>query len=436
MSQSLVPYVVLVWFVVFLLLGQNVATVLLGSGIVGIALWIGPRVFNGIIAQDIFFTASIYSLSIVPLYLLMAQLLLRGGVIVDLFRVGHRMSGYRRFPLGVATIVTGGLLGAVSGSGSASAAALASLASPELERLGYTRRFSVGLAAVAGSLSAIIPPSLIVIIYGAMAEVPIGHLFIGLIGPAMLCVLVFIVCLKLFGEVQPGAVDGVATGEEPTRAEMRRSMSAFIFVIALMLVVFGGIYGGVVTVAEAGALGAFASLVGMVLMRRVSTRDIALALADSVKVTGMLMMLVIGAQIFARFLAFSRLPREIVSMMEPLLDQPELIIAILMVVFFAAGMILESAAVIVLLVPLVLPLMQAAKVDLIWFGIMACFMIAIGLLTPPVGLSVYAAASTARHPVGQVFRPATLFAVVAGVVVTAVMIFFPAIVTWLPSRIQ
>src|SRR5690606_9220075 len=134
MSQSLVPYVVLVWFVVFLLLGQNVSTVLLGSGIVGIALWIGPRVFNGIIAQDIFFTASIYSLSIVPLYLLMAQLLLRGGVIVDLFRVGHRLSGYRRFPLGVATIVTGGLLGAVSGSGSASAAALASLASPELER--------------------------------------------------------------------------------------------------------------------------------------------------------------------------------------------------------------------------------------------------------------------------------------------------------------
>ena len=436
MSQSLVPYVVLVWFVVFLLLGQNVATVLLGSGIVGIALWIGPRVFNGIIAQDIFFTASIYSLSIVPLYLLMAQLLLRGGVIVDLFRVGHRLSGYRRFPLGVATIVTGGLLGAVSGSGSASAAALASLASPELERLGYTRRFSVGLAAVAGSLSAIIPPSLIVIIYGAMAEVPIGHLFIGLIGPALLCVLVFIVCLKLFGEVQPGSVDGVATGEEPTAAEMRRSVSAFVFVIALMLVVFGGIYGGVVTVAEAGALGAFASLVGMVLMRRVSVRDIALALADSVKVTGMLMMLVIGAQIFARFLAFSRLPREIVSMMEPLLDQPELIIAILMVVFFAAGMILESAAVIVLLVPLVLPLMQAAKIDLIWFGIMACFMIAIGLLTPPVGLSVYAAASTARHPVGQVFRPAAIFAVVAGVVVTAVMIFFPAIVTWLPSRIR
>lgn len=123
MSQTAILWFVGAWFTVFLILGQNVSTVLLGSGIVGIVLWIGPRVFDGIIGPDIFYTASIYSLSIIPLYLVMAQLLLRGGVIVDLFRVAHRLSGYKRFPLGVATILTGGLLGAVCGSGSASAAA-------------------------------------------------------------------------------------------------------------------------------------------------------------------------------------------------------------------------------------------------------------------------------------------------------------------------
>jgi len=112
MSQSVILLLVSAWFVVFLLLGQSVATVLLGSGMVGIALWTGGRVFDGIIGPDIFYTASIYSLSIIPLYLVMAQLLLRGGVIVDLFRVAHRLSGYRRFPLGIATILTGGLLGA------------------------------------------------------------------------------------------------------------------------------------------------------------------------------------------------------------------------------------------------------------------------------------------------------------------------------------
>jgi len=434
MSQSVILLLVSAWFVVFLLLGQNVATVLLGTGMVGIALWTGGRVFDGIIGPDIFYTASIYSLSIIPLYLVMAQLLLRGGVIVDLFRVAHRLSGYKRFPLGIATILTGGLLGAVCGSGSASAAALATLAGPELERVGYTRRYAVGLAAVSGSLSAIIPPSLIVIIYGSITLVPIGHLFIGLIGPGLLCMAVYILCLRLFAETQPGAVDGVQEQEDP--ALFRRSVRAFTFVVLLMGVVFGGIYGGVITVGEAGAIGAFTALIGMVAMRRVTLRDIMLSLSDAVKVTAMLMMLVIGAQILSRFLAFSRIPRELVALMTPWLDQPMLLVGLLMALFFCAGMILESAAVIVLVVPVLMPLLQAAHIDLLWFGVMACFMIALGLLTPPVGLSVYAAASAARFPVSEVFRPATVFALAAGIVVTVLLMLFPGIVTWLPSHIR
>ena len=166
MSQDLVIWVVVLWFVVFLVLGQHVATVLFASGLLGIALWVGPQVFDGIIGTNVFFTASTYSLSIIPLYLLMAQMLLRGGVVVDLFRVGHRLAGRRRFPLGLATVVSGGLLGAVSGSGAATSAALATLAAPQLEQIGYTRRMSVAIAAVAGSLSAIIPPSLIPLLQG------------------------------------------------------------------------------------------------------------------------------------------------------------------------------------------------------------------------------------------------------------------------------
>jgi tripartite ATP-independent transporter DctM subunit len=436
MSQSLILWAVGAWFTIFLLLGQSVSTVLLGSGVVGVALWMGTRVFDGIIGPDIFYTASIYSLSIIPLYLVMAQLLLRGGVIVDLFRVAHRLSGYKRFPLGVATILTGGLLGAVCGSGSASAAALATLAGPELERVGYTRRFAIGLAAISGSLSAVIPPSLIVIIYGSITMVPIGHLFIGLVGPGLLCMVVYVVCIRFFAEVKPGSVDGVQLDEHEDPALFRRSVNAFVFVMLLMTVVFGGIYGGIITVAEAGAIGAFTALVGMVAMRRVTLKDIGLSMSDSAKVTGMLMMLVIGAQIMARFLAFSRVPRELVDLLEPILDQPYLLIAMLMSLFFLAGMILESAAVIVLLVPMLLPLLQAARIDLLWFGVMASFMIALGLLTPPVGLSVYAAASAARFPVSEVFRPTTIFAVAAGVIVTAAMMIFPGLVTWLPSHIQ
>lgn len=436
MSNTVVIWIVLAWFAMFIGLGQNVATVLFGAGMIGIAMIVGVDVMGGLLGTDTFFTAAIYSLSIVPLYLLMAQMLMRGGVIRDLFQVGYRLSGYRRFPLGVATIFTGSLLGAVSGSGAASAAALASVAAPELEQVGYTRRFSLGLCAVSGSLSAIIPPSLIMIIYGSLASVPIGHLFIGAVGPGLLCALVYTICLWLFGEVRSDAIER-KDGHNASESGISRSgLTAFLFVIGLMVVVFGGIYGGVVTVAEAGALGAFASVIGMFSLRRVKVSDLLQGLSESAKITATLMMLVLGAKIFARFLSFSRLPNELLSLMQPLLDTPRLLAALLLAAFFVGGMFLESAAVIVLLVPIILPLLEAANIDLLWFGVSASMMIALGLITPPVGLASFAAASAVGYPAAPVFRVGSIFALAAGVIVTTLLILFPALVTWLPARIQ
>ncbi|MBT9288906.1 TRAP transporter large permease [Prosthecodimorpha staleyi] len=436
MSKDWIIWAVTAWIVVFMLAGQAVATCLLGAGLLGVALWMGPAVLNGIVGQDTFYTASAYTLSIIPLYLLMAQLLLKGGVIVDLFRVGHRLAGYKRFPLGIATIVTGGLLGAVSGSGTASAAALATLAGPELQKVGYTRSFSVALTAISGSLSVIIPPSLLIMIYGSLTEVPIGHLFIGSIGPGLLCILVYIGCLYFLGEVEPGAIDGsrVELDEDPRQA--RRSVQAFTFVVVLMVVVFGGIYGGIVTVGEAGALGAFAAFVGMIVMGRVGPKQIAAALVDSVKVSAMLLMLLIGAQIFSRFMSFSRLPTELLEFAQPLVANPTVLVLVLMGGLFAAGMFMEEVTTIVLAVPLIEPMIGAAGIDTIWFGVMACFVISLGLLTPPVGLVAFSAATAARTPVGPVFRPCLVFSTFAAVIVVGAMMLFPGIATWLPSHLN
>ena len=437
MPQDLIIWVVVLWFVLFLVLGQHVATVLFASGLLGIAFWVGPQVIGGIIGTNVFFTASTYSLSIIPLYLLMAQMLLRGGVTVDLFRVGYRLAGHRRFPLAVATVVSGGLLGAVSGSGAATSAALATLAAPQLEQIGYTRRTSVAVAAVAGSLSAIIPPSLIMIIYGSLTSVSIGHLFIGALLPAGLCIGVYVGCLGLLGEVEPRVVDGRTGDAVADDGDVAGgSVPACVFVVVLMVVVFGGIYGGVVTAGEAGALGAFTALVGMVAMGRVDVRGIAAALTDSVRVTAMIMIIVIGSQIFGRFLSYSRLPHELLALVEPLLSHPTLVVSILLGAFFVFGLFLESAAVMVLLIPVMMPILEATEVDLLWFGVMASFMISLGLLTPPVGLAAYAASTAAGHPVGPVFRVTAVFALCAAVVVGAVMLRFPAVVTWLPSTLR
>ena len=301
------------------------------------------HLLDGMVATNIFYTTSTFSLSIISLYLLMANFLMRGGVVVDLFQVAYRLSGHRRFPLGVATIFSGGLLGAVSGSGSATAAALSTLASPQLERYGYSKDLAIATAAAAGSLSAIIPPSLIMIFYGSLTQVPIGHMFMGAIIPGLVCITAYIGCLAYLGwregnrmKIPPATGDGSAavTGneaEDPALATVSgRSLSAFIFVVALMVVVFGGIYGGVVTAGEAGAVGAFASLVGMVVMRRIGWRDFWLSLEDAVKVTAMILVLVMGAEMFGRFLSFSQVPRELVDLVQPFIDQQMLIMLVLL----------------------------------------------------------------------------------------------------------
>lgn len=436
MSHTLIIWLFAGWFVLFLILGQAVATVLLGAGMVGIVLWTGTGVLGGLVGQDTFYTASSYTLSIIPLYLLMAQLLVKGGVVLDIFRVGYRLSGHRRFPLGVATILTGGLLGAVSGSAAASAAALSRLAGPELEKVGYTRNFSVALAALSGSLSAIIPPSLLIMIYGSLASVPIGHLFIGAIGPAVLCIVVYIVALRFLGQVTPGAVDGLPPDAADDPAERRGAMGSFVFVLALMLMVFGGIYGGVVTVGEAGALGAALAMTGMIAMRRVSLRAIGEALVDSVKVSAMLVMLLIGAQVFSRFLSFSRVPAELLQMTQPLIEQPYLLLTLVLLGVFLAGTFMEEVTIIVLMVPIILPIVDAAQIDMVWFGVMSTFMLSLGLLTPPVGLVTFSAATAAGLPAGPVFRPVMLFATIVALVVGVVMVVFPPIVTWLPSHLN
>lgn len=436
MDHSLIFILVVCWVTAFLLLGQAVATVMLGAGFVGLALWLGPKALFGIVGQDVFFSVSSYSLSIIPLYLLMAQLLVRGRIVGDLFRVGHKLAGYRRFPLGVATILTGGMLGAVSGSGSASAAALARLAGPELERVGYTRDFSAGLAAIAGSLSAIIPPSLLLMIYGSITLVPIGKLFIGAIGPSLLCILVYIVCLRFMAETRPEVPDRATPTEDEDPHALRRSFHALVFVTILMGTVFGGIYGGVFTVGEAGGLGAFVALAGVIAMGRVSAVDIAQALVDAVKVSAMLLMIIMAAQIFSRFMSISRVPALLVDLTAPLQAYPTLLLIVIMLMLFLAGMALEEVTCIILIIPLIQPVLEASGIDFVWFGVMACFVISLGLLTPPVGLVAFSAAVAAGVSPGAVFRPALKFSTVAAIVVVLAMVFAPGIVTWLPSHLK
>ena len=174
---------VVLYFVIFLGLGQNIPTVLFATGMLGLMLSAGPSILIPFLEADVFYRAATYSFITIPLYIIMAFFLFRGDVVKDVYYVVHKITGERRSPLGVATIIMGGMLGAVSGSGTAISAGLAVLAGPELQRYGYTKNFSVALAALGGSLSAIVPPSIIIIIYASIAELSIGKMFMGAVIP-------------------------------------------------------------------------------------------------------------------------------------------------------------------------------------------------------------------------------------------------------------
>lgn len=440
-SEPLVLLIVGIYFVLFLMLGQNVAAVLLGTGTVGIILWTGPETIIPFFEADVFYRVATYSFVTIPLYILMAFFLMRGGVMKDLYYFIHIVGGKRRSPLGMTTILMGGFLGAVSGSATAISAGLAVLASPELRRYGYTKNFSVSLAAVGGSLSAIIPPSIIIIIYASISELSIGKLFMGAMIPGILMTLTFALSILVFERLWPSKVLSEVSSEEnkgltsldESEYNIRSSAISLLIIIALILIVFGGIYGGVMTATEAGGVAAFLAMVAMMVRRKLTFASTFGALIDTARMSAMIMAIVIGAQIFGRFMSLSMIPRKLIALLEPLSGHPYVIVLMLLIVLFVMGMILESAAVMVMIIPITDPIIRALGVDPIWFGVMASAVIVLGLLTPPVGLAVYSAATAAKEPVGGVFRHTMIFALFSAILVVPWLFVFPQLVTFLPN---
>lgn len=449
-DETLVLIIVGLYFVVFLSLGKNVATVLLGTGIIGITLWTEPSIVVSFVEADVFYRVETYSFITIPLYILMAFILLQGGVLKDIYYVIHLVGGKKRSPLAMATVVMGGFLGAVSGSSTAISAGLAVTSSPELKRYGYTRDFAVALSSVGGSLSAIIPPSIIIIIYASISELSIGKLFIGAIIPGILLMVTFALTIlilerfKSFGIVRESAASATSTKNENNDSEtvdaagydLKSSIVSLCIVVFIIFLVFGGIYGGIMTATEAGGVAAFFSLVIMAIRRKLTFSSTLDALIATARMTAMIMVIVIGAQFFGRFMSLSMIPRQLIALLEPLSGQPWLVSILLLSVLFVLGMILESAAVMVMVIPITDPIVRSLGIDPIWFGVVASAIIMLGLLTPPVGLAAYASATAANVPVWNVFKYTIIFAVVAAVVVTPWLFIFPGIVTYLPNTLM
>lgn len=367
---------------------------------------------------------SSYFFGVIPLFVLMGFLVSEADFGRDAFDVANALFRRVKGGLGVGTVGANAIFAAITGISIASAAVFTKIAVPQMIRHGYTPRFAVGVVAGSSVLGMMIPPSLLLILFGILAEQSIGDLFLAGIGPGLLLAVFFGIGIVALATLSPKTVGTLET--EPETLPARDVLLKGLPIAGLIIMVLGGIYAGVFTPVEAGAMGAIGALVLGFAMRRLTLKKLWAVLIDTGLVTATVCFLIIAAQMYSRMLSLSGVPAEIGG----LATNAELgfwgVMLIYVGIVIVMGMLLDSSSIMLILVPLMLPVVIAMNIDPIWFGIVTVLAVEIGLLTPPFGISIYVIKATLEDPsisLSDIFIGAAPFALMMVLALALVMVF-------------
>ncbi|HEV7418138.1 MAG TPA: TRAP transporter large permease [Tianweitania sediminis] len=419
---------VLALLFLLLFLAVPVSFAMLISGIVGLYLVGGYYPVVGILKSGPYDHIASYTLTTLPMFVLMAELMSSARITSDLFRAANGWLGHLRGGIAYAAVGGGVLLAAVCGSSSAAAATLASSIYPEMRKYGYNSAFSAGALAAVGTLSIMIPPSIALVLYGILTETSVGKLLVAGVLPGLLTAAVYAVVIRL----SLSRMTGIATGERmPIRERARNSISAAPMLVLLMSMIVL-IYTGVVTPTEVGALGALSAFIIAAALGRLNRNSFGTALSRATRSSAMILGIVAFSTVFAVFLTLSGAPQMLLRLVEDSGLAPFPVLLIVLAIMLLLGMFLDQIAILILTMPLVFPLLVGLGYDPIWVGIIVVKTAEIGLLTPPVGLNLYIVSATSRVPVATVSKGVTPF-VAAEFFVLAIIVAFPQLSLWLPS---
>jgi tripartite ATP-independent transporter DctM subunit len=368
-----------------------------------------------------------YFFGVVPLYVLMGLLISTSDVGRDTFAVARWMVARVRGGLGVATVAANAVFAAVTGSSIASAAVFTKIATPEMLRHGYTPQFSVGVVAGSSVLGMLIPPSLLFIVYGFLAEQSVGDLFLAGIVPGLILAAAFSVMIVLMATFLPASVGGAAAGGGEEREGIRSAARKLVPIVALIAIVLGGIYGGIFTPTESGAAGALGALLIALARRKLGLRKLWDTMVETGYVTVSILFLILGARIFGQMLAMSGLPQSLSALAAGAGFGLTGFVLLYVGLAVVLGCMLDSVSIMVITLPFAIPVVKALGGDLVWFGVVAVVAVEIGLLTPPFGISVYVVKSTLddqRITLRDIFSGAFPF-VICMTLVTLLLVFLP-----------
>jgi tripartite ATP-independent transporter DctM subunit len=369
-----------------------------------------------------------FELMAVPLFLLMSNVLLKGGVGRDLFAAIQSWVGHWPGGLGVATILSCTLFAAISGSSVATAATIGTVAIPEMTKRGYSRPFVFGMLAAGGTLGILIPPSIPLILYGVIAEQSIPKLFLAGIGPGLFLAVAFV----LYGVFRSMFSDDFQSLPKASWAERRSTSILALPTVFLAVCIIGSIYGGIATPTESAGIGFVMALVITVAMRRMTFKSLKEAVEASLRTSVMMMLIVAGAKLFSFAITLYLIPQSISQTLTTTFTDPSVFILAVGVVLLIMGCFLETLSMLLIMVPVLLASVINIGIDPIWFGIFFVVLIELGLITPPVGMNLFVIQAVGKARIEEVAKGAIPFAVI--MLLTAVLMWFwPELVLFLPN---
>lgn len=399
-------------------------------GFVGLGLLRGwqPAVANA--AQVVYDTGFAYTLSVVPLFILMGNFVARAGLAHELFRAAYAFIGHVRGGLAHATVLACAGFGAICGSSIATAATMSKVAYPPMKKLGYSDYLSTGVIAAGGTLGIMIPPSTIMVIYGIVTETNIGKLFAAGVIPGLLSAALMMLAIAWITWRDPAA--GPA-GERSSWAQRWKAVRDIWGVALLVVVVLGGIYGGVFTATEGAGIGASGAFFFALLRRALTWKSLFEVLVESARTTAMLFTILIAAMLFSSFVNFTTMPGDLKDWILHLGLSPVMVVGAMMLIYVLLGTIMEELSMVLLTIPVFFPIVTGLGFDPVWFGVLIVFVVQVGLISPPVGMNLFVLNALLKGvTLQQIFRGVWVF-VLTLVIALAIALQWPALSLWLPG---
>ncbi len=419
--------------VVALLLGVPIAFSLAGAGILGIYLYTGNwNMVIGILGMAPFSSVADYALTTIPMFILMAFFSASSGLARDLYTAGANWLSHIKGGLAVATVFACGIFGAMSGASVAAASVMSSIAMPEMRRHGYSEELAAGSIGIGATLDILIPPSVAMVIYGVATQTSIGKLLIAGVIPGIIVGIFLALAVLIWVRVSPShAPETYRVSSAERWASIRRIWPSLLLIFLVLVL----LYTGIVTPTEVGAIGAFLSAAIGVAFGRLRWAGAIEALKLTIRTSAMIFMIIIGATIFGSYMALSRVPQQVVTVVAEMNLNRWVVIVGIVVAYFVVSMFMDEIPLLLLTLQLTFPLITNLGFDPIWFGVLSMMMVSMGLVFPPVGMIAFVVSATANVNLVKVYKGTSIL-MIAIVLTTILIMIFPEIALWLPATMR